>query len=122
MRTPYVLVVDDDQAIRDSLAEILEDENHRVRVASNGRDALEMIRAGEPPCMVLLDLTMPVMDGWAFAREASRDPGLAAIPICVVTASGPTQPLPPGAVGVVRKPFRLDRLFTILNAHCRAWS
>jgi len=61
---------------------------------------------------------MPVMDGWAFAREQAQDPDLAKLPICVITAVGTGQPIPSEAVAVVRKPFRLKDLLEVVQQHC----
>ena len=72
-----VLVVEDDVDILRAIVQVLEDEGHAVRGAENGRVALAALRApgARPPCVILLDLMMPVMDGWAFRAEQLRDPG-----------------------------------------------
>ena len=83
-----ILVVDDDDDIRESMLEILEDRRYATAQARNGEDALQQLRAGLRPDAIFLDLMMPVMDGRAF-REAQRaDPALAAIPVVVLTAHG----------------------------------
>jgi len=115
----YILVVDDDDAIRDSVVEALEDASYPVKSAHDGREALSILRQGDGlPCLVLLDLMMPVMDGWAFAREQSQDPALADLPICVITAVGTSRPIPSDAVAVVRKPFKLKDLLDVVQQHC----
>ena len=76
-----ILVVDDDPDIRDSLREVLEDEGYGTSCVANGREALDFLRSGKRPCVILLDLMMPVMDGWQFLEEQKRDPALAAIPV-----------------------------------------
>jgi len=115
----YILVVDDDDAIRDSVVEALEDASYPVKAAHDGREALDILRAGNGrPCLVLLDLMMPVMDGWAFAREQSLDPALAHLPVCVITAVGTSAPIPSDAVAVVRKPFKLKELLDVVQQHC----
>jgi CheY-like chemotaxis protein len=85
-----VLVVEDDADILRALVQVLEDEGLAVRAAENGRAALAALRApdAKPPCVILLDLMMPVMDGWAFRAEQLRDPTLAGIPVIVLTADG----------------------------------
>jgi two-component system chemotaxis response regulator CheY len=113
-----ILVVDDDDAIRETIAEVLELENFVVKVARNGREGLTLIRGGLRPCLILLDLMMPVMNGWDFARELAGDPALADIPICVLTATGPTEPAPSDVVATIRKPVRLDRLLEVVRQHC----
>jgi CheY-like chemotaxis protein len=115
----YILVVDDDDAIRESVVEALEDASYPVKAAHHGREALDILRAGDGrPCLVLLDLMMPVMDGWAFAREQSLDPALAGLPVCVITAVGTSHPIPSDAVAVVRKPFKLKELLDVVQQHC----
>lgn len=83
----YVLVVDDDDAVREALEAVLEDAGYTVRSAANGRDALQLLRATDwPPAVILLDLMMPVMSGWEFRAEQQRDPALAPIPVVVLSA------------------------------------
>src|SRR5205814_8831977 len=86
---PRILVVDDDPDIRDSLREVLEDEGYDVSCVGNGREALDHLKAASPrPCVILLDLMMPVMDGWQFRREQKKlEPELANIPLVVITAT-----------------------------------
>jgi CheY-like chemotaxis protein len=85
-----VLIVEDDEALREALTETLADAGYRVVVATNGKEALERLRAPDAtmPSLILLDLMMPVMDGWQFRAEQRRDPVLAAIPVCVLSAAG----------------------------------
>jgi CheY-like chemotaxis protein len=115
----YILVVDDDDAIRESVVEALEDASYPVKAAHDGREALSILRQGEGrPCLVLLDLMMPGMDGWEFAREQSQDPALAGVPVCVITAVGTGRALPSDAVAVVRKPFKLKELLDVVHQYC----
>ncbi len=81
-----VLVVDDDDAIRDSLSMLLEDEGYPVATASNGREALDYLHRGPRPCLILLDLKMPVMNGQEFRLAQQRDRTLSAIPVAVISA------------------------------------
>jgi CheY-like chemotaxis protein len=83
-----VLIVDDDQAILDGLGELLENEGYRVATATDGRDALQQLRSGLRPCVILLDLMMPGMDGWDFRHEQMKDDDLRDIPVVVITAAG----------------------------------
>ncbi|MBA3819464.1 MAG: response regulator [Deltaproteobacteria bacterium] len=110
-----VLVVDDDDVLRDTVAEALEDAGYLVERAENGREALVKMRLG-PPCIVLLDLMMPVMDGWEVVTEMDRDPRLAGVPVCVVSAQD--RIAPPRNIGVLRKPASLAALLTAVEAHC----
>ncbi len=82
-----VLVVDDDPDIREALADLLIDRGLPVVTAMNGADALQVIRGlAAPPSVVLLDIMMPVMDGYGFLDERRADPALSAIPVAVITA------------------------------------
>jgi CheY-like chemotaxis protein len=83
-----ILVVEDDAATREALAMILGGEGYTVVGAANGQEALGRLRGDVHPDLILLDLMMPVMDGWQFRREQVRDPALAAIPIVVLSADG----------------------------------
>jgi CheY-like chemotaxis protein len=113
-----VLVVEDDVDILRALVQVLEDEGHTVRVAANGRVALETLRAPgtQPPCVILLDLMMPVMDGWAFRAEQLRDPTLAGIPVIVLTADGTAvdKGLLTSCAGALRKPVELETLLRVV--------
>jgi CheY-like chemotaxis protein len=84
-----ILVVEDDTDIRESLRELLEEQQFVVLCAENGEVALSVLRATtEPPLFILLDLTMPVMNGFAFREAQLADPALASIPVVMMTASG----------------------------------
>ena len=112
-----VLVVEDDVDILRAIVQVLEDEGHAVRGAENGRAALAALRApgARPPCVIFLDLMMPVMDGWAFRAEQLRDPALADIPVIVLTADGGAAEKSSlmNGTGALRKPVEL---LTLLEA------
>jgi CheY-like chemotaxis protein len=114
-----ILVVDDDPDIRDSLREVLEDEGYEVSCVGNGREVLDFLRReGQPrPCVILLDLMMPVMDGWQFRREQKQDPSIAEIPLIVITATG-KRPVLIDADELVMKPLELSRLFDAIERYC----
>ena len=113
-----VLVVDDDPDIRDSLREVLEDEGYQVSCVGNGREALDHLKAASPPpCVILLDLMMPVMDGWQFRREQKQIPEIANIPLVVITATG-KRPVLIDAAELVMKPLDLNRLFEAIERYC----
>ena len=115
--THAVLVVDDDPDIRESLCDLIGDQGYRVLAAANGKEALAILRGGERVCVILLDLMMPVMDGWAFRQEQQTDEALAQIPVVVITASGKTN----GAfakVLVLRKPLRFDTVIGAVQERC----
>lgn len=116
-----VFIVDDDFNIRDAFREILEDEGYRVASASNGRVALEQLRGGHRPCVILLDLMMPVMDGWQFRAEQQRDPKLAEIPVVVVSADTQVQQKATAlqASGYLQKPIEMDTLLATISHYCQ---
>src|SRR6185295_18948475 len=83
-----ILIVDDHQDSREAMAEIVRSEGHTYHEASNGREALDWLLAqSELPCMILLDLRMPVMAGWDFMDALRQEPRLADIPMIVVSAT-----------------------------------
>jgi CheY-like chemotaxis protein len=85
--THTVLIVDDDRDIRDSLVEVLEDHGYHAVGAGNGREALDTLRtSSEVPCLILLDLMMPVMDGREFREEQLKNPEWTDIPVIVISA------------------------------------
>ena len=81
-----VLIVDDDQEFRDALVEIIRSEGFKVETAKTGLEAVDKLRWGLRPCVILLDLQMGVMTGWDFRTEQKRDPTLAKIPVIAMTA------------------------------------
>ena len=116
-----VLVVEDDRDIREAVAEVLEDNAYQPVEAENGAVALRRLREGEPePCLILLDVMMPVMDGFQFRREQEKDPALAAIPVVLFTAHASVTPSSVGAVGVLKKPLDFDALLKLLEEYCGA--
>jgi CheY-like chemotaxis protein len=84
-RAHTVLVVDDEASVRDLYVDALAEAGHRVEAAASAAAALDRLRSGHAPCVVLSDVRMPGMDGWDFAREVARDPGLNSIPVVVLT-------------------------------------
>jgi CheY-like chemotaxis protein len=111
-----ILVVDDDDSIRLGLSTLLREEGYEVSCSANGREALDLIRTGPRPCMILLDLTMPVMDGFGFLDAQDADPQLGPIPVVVITAGGLTGKL--RGRPVLPKPLKLDRLLEAVGRYC----
>jgi CheY-like chemotaxis protein len=111
----YVLVVEDDDEIRDFVALLLETEGYTVRTVANGAEALE-VACANPPRLIMLDMRMPVMDGWAFARAYRSRPGPQA-PILVMTAARDAgqRAREIEADGYVAKPFDLNHLLTLVR-------
>ncbi len=113
-----ILLVEDDPALRETLADVLSDQGYDVACACNGQEALERLDHEVHPDLIVLDLTMPVMDGWAFREAQRRSPELAGIPMVILSASFPpdsprVQAL--GAQAVLAKPLGLDRLIGVLQ-------
>jgi CheY-like chemotaxis protein len=109
-----ILVVDDDEAIRETLCELLVQEGYEVLCAENGLSAMELL-ADKKPSMVLLDLMMPVMSGWEVLEALEEQEHLSHIPVVVVSAMGPPQGKP-----FLPKPIDLDRLLTLVHEYCTA--
>jgi CheY-like chemotaxis protein len=114
-RSPLVLVVDDDADVRSTIAETLEDEGYRVAQAANGIAAHDMLRRGGTPALILLDLWMPVLDGWGFLERRALDPTIAAIPVIVMSAS-PFERHVPGVQQLLKKPIRFEVLLDAVAA------
>jgi CheY-like chemotaxis protein len=118
-----VLVVDDDPGVRDALGDLLEDDGYDIVVAENGRVALDLLEAGLRPCAVLLDLMMPVMDGWDFRAAQRQDPELKHVPVVVISAAGfSTESVRAqfGDVPFLPKPLDPDTLLVTVKRACRA--
>jgi len=114
-----VLIVEDDPELREMMLAMLKSEGFDPMAASNGRDALSQLQHGPMPRLILLDLMMPVMDGWRF-RETQRQspPPIADIPVVVVSAipTVDTKRLAPAAV--FSKPVDFDRLLATVRTLC----
>jgi CheY-like chemotaxis protein len=109
-----VLVVDDEEGIRDTLREVIEMIGCSAVVASNGAEALEAM-AREKPCLVIVDLLMPVMGGVELIEAMRRDPELSALPI-VVSTSVPGRA--PSGVPVLAKPVAIEAVWECMRRSC----
>lgn len=110
-----VLIVDDDRDLRETLRFMVEAQGYRVVEAENGQQGLDVMDL-QHPCAVLLDLTMPIMDGWHFVDRLRRDHRHASTPICVL--SGISQHAPAAVSETLQKPIPVDRLLSFLRTHC----
>ncbi len=113
-----ILVVEDDQDIRNALVEILESEKFEAVTAGNGEEALQYLRKSESlPKLVLLDIMMPVKDGTEFLREQKEDPRIADIPVVVMSADGrgPQRLAEFSPKDYLKKPLDLDNLLTTIH-------
>lgn len=116
-----ILVVEDDPGIRESLGEVLEDLGFEVACASNGAEALARLAVERPPDLIVLDLMMPVMDGWTFRACQRSDPRLAAVPVIVVSASDARASSRAAVLAgdaFLAKPFELDRFVEEVHRLC----
>ena len=97
---------------------IVESEGHRAVPAENGDEALQLLRAGLHPFLILLDLMMPVKDGWEFRAEQKTDPALASIPTIIVSAVGRQSMEALHPTAALEKPIDYDQLTRLLKRHC----
>ena len=115
-----ILVVEDDATTRDGVQSLLELEGFRVEVAQDGDEALRRLRQGLRPCLILLDLAMPAMDGFEFRKEQIADPRLSQIPTVAYSAIYDVQPESERLYGApfLRKPVEFDTLLLCIEAQC----
>ena len=112
-----ILVIDDDASIRALLTDFLSDEGYTVETAGNGSEALAVLNSGFRPCLILLDLNMPIMSGWEFCSAQRRRPDLAGLPVALMSAANNlavAQP-PCRPAAVFSKPFDLFRLLSTIR-------
>jgi CheY-like chemotaxis protein len=114
-----VLVVEDDAPLREMIAQQLHLAGFAPVTAPNGFEALNLLRMGFPAKVILLDLKMPIMDGWAFRAEQRRDPELADIPVIVMTARDATGV---DAAAVFHKPFNGQEIIDVARELCAAYN
>ncbi len=112
-----ILVVEDDEDAREAMVALLQMKGYRAVPAGNGKEALDYLRQAPVPDLILLDLWMPVMDGWQFRSEQVKDPRLAEIPVIVVTALSDRTDV--DADEIIAKPVDVDHLLTTVSHYCR---
>ena len=113
-----ILLVEDNEDIREMMSVALELGGYQVLAAPDGRAALEVLRHSPPPSLILLDLMMPVMNGWEVCQALKGDPRLSNIPVVVVSAvAGEVAERLPGA-RLVPKPIDLDYLLNVVDQQC----
>jgi DNA-binding response OmpR family regulator len=113
-----ILIVEDDLDIAENLKALLTLEGYSSDISKDGLDALNRLRDGSPrPSLILLDLMMPVMDGFQFYREQQSDPTIAGIPVVVMTAGGNVEAKVQkmGIQAYFRKPLDVDKLFATIE-------
>jgi CheY-like chemotaxis protein len=114
---PKILVVEDDEDAREAMVALLQMKGYHAVPAGNGREALDYLDQASAPDLIILDLWMPVMDGWHFRSEQIKNPRLAHIPVIVVTALSDRADV--DANEVIIKPVDVDRLLTTVDHYCR---
>ena len=113
--TAQILIVEDDDDLREVVKDLLRDLGYSVATAVNGSDALHYLRTNRPPGLIVLDVMMPVMDGVEFCRRRLRDPALRTIPIFLFTARGQSI-ANVSAVRVLRKPLVVEELIDAVRS------
>ena len=115
-----ILIVEDDADVREAMAVFLMGEGYKVAEAEHGAEALDQLRSASRFCLILLDLFMPVMDGWTFRAEQLADQTLAEIPVIVISAdvSAPRRGRELGAVASMVKPIDFDALLQQVDRYC----
>jgi CheY-like chemotaxis protein len=116
--TPTILVVDDDPGIQRVMTKFLKLEGFTPAVAANGEEALAYLRGGGDACVIVLDLRMPVMDGWAFRKAQRLDPSLARIPIVVLSGVEAERIPELEAVAAFRKPVSFPDVLDVVRRLC----
>jgi CheY-like chemotaxis protein len=118
---PSVLVVEDDPELLRALCETLEGEGYGVGRARHGLEALGQLRGGQRPCVILLDLMMPIMNGWQFRHEQRQDSELSKIPVVVVSAKTDSAQHAAWleADAYITKPISYDSLIETVQRYCR---
>ena len=115
-----ILIVEDDPALREALSQVLADEGYDLLGARDGLEAVNCLKRGNRPDVILLDLSMPVVNGWEFRMFQKRDPELAHIPVILITAGDYTREevawLEPSAL--LPKPIDLPQLFSTVRRFC----
>jgi CheY-like chemotaxis protein len=111
-----VLIVEDERDLREMMRDALELNGYTVVTAEDGRDALAKISGIENVCLVILDLLMPVMNGWDFLQKMRERSELASVPVVVHTSA--PGPIPPGVTRVLQKPILFDRLISVVREYC----
>ncbi len=113
-----VLIVEDDADLREMMAQLLSLEGYKAVAVANGREALEYLHGSDAPKVILLDLLMPVMDGWEFRRMQQADPALASVPVIVLSALDQNRAGSLDATAFLKKPLDFDHLLALVREHC----
>jgi len=113
-----ILLVEDDRDIREAMQQLLEFEGYSVQTAANGREGLDRLHSTDQPCLILLDLMMPVMNGWEMKESLEKDERLSQIPVVIVTAAGLDKAKTIRSSGILTKPVEVETLLNTVQSHC----
>ena len=116
--SPEILVIDDNLELRTVLVDALRERGFVVATAANGREGLAALREAPAPRLILLDLMMPVMNGWQFCSAKQADPCLASIPVVALSAAAKTDPGSPYFIDVhdvIAKPVKFEQLLSVIR-------
>ncbi|WP_437726085.1 response regulator [Sorangium sp. So ce861] len=121
-KTGRILVVEDDLDIRSILSQLLAFEGYEVEEAADGAEALALLRKDGPPALILLDLMMPIMDGWQLRAELQRDPVLSSVPVVIVSADVRAEQEASRlcVAGLLKKPLQIEPLLELVHRICGA--
>ena len=100
------------------MAQLLQLEGYKAEAVANGHDALRYLESGDRTEVILLDLMMPVMDGWEFRRRQVQDPAIATVPVVVLSALDHSRTLGLGGTAFLKKPLDFDRLLELVRRFC----
>jgi CheY-like chemotaxis protein len=114
-----VLIVEDEDDLRQMMAQMLAIEGIRAATVTNGREALAYLEQGDSPDVILLDLMMPVMDGWEFSRRQQSDPRLKDVPVIVLSALDPGRAAGVRSAAFLKKPLDFDLMLQLVRGYCR---
>lgn len=104
--------------LREMMAQLLLLEGYRAQAVANGCDALRYLASGDRPEVILLDLMMPIMDGFEFRRRQVLDPLIAKVPVVVLSALDPARAGDLGGTSFLKKPLDFDRLLELVRRFC----
>ena len=112
-----VLVIEDEKDIRETLQQVIELEGYEVFTAANGKEGLKALAERQRPGLILLDMMMPIMNGWEFMTAQKLDEKVSEIPVVIISAAG-ERAKNTHAVGFVKKPVELDYLLQVVGQYC----
>lgn len=121
MSHKQILIIEDDRSISDALCELLESEGYSVQCAFNGQEGLDALQGARTlPCVILLDLMMPVKDGFQFRNEQLSNPKISSVPVVVMSADGHIQEKKAriGALEYIRKPVDVETYLKVVSRFC----